>query len=73
MQVGDWSFLDEIGPWPLAHTFLPFFFYVFTQEAWMTLGCIFFNEFFELILYNASGSYLIFPQEGKRPFIAASM
>lgn len=70
MRVGDWYFLEEIGPWPLAHTFLPFFLYVFTHEGWFTLGCVFLNEFFELILYNSAGSYMLFPQEGKRPYFA---
>lgn len=64
MVTGDWSFLDTIEAWPLSHTFLPFFFYVLSHEAWMTMACVFFNEFFELLVYNLEGSYVIFPQEG---------
>eukprot|EP01112_Ceratiomyxa_fruticulosa_P007211 TRINITY_DN185_c0_g1_i1.p1 TRINITY_DN185_c0_g1~~TRINITY_DN185_c0_g1_i1.p1 ORF type:complete len:332 (-),score=31.01 TRINITY_DN185_c0_g1_i1:132-1127(-) len=59
-----WYFLTIVEAWPLSHIFLPFTSYLVTRSYWITMGIVFYNEFFESLTYALMGSYVVFAGEG---------
>jgi len=59
-----WYFFSIVEAWPLSHLYLPFTAYLITRSFWMTMGFVFYNEFFEATTYAIMGSYVVFAGEG---------
>jgi len=51
--------------YPVSHVYLPFVFQLLVGRAWITLAAIVLWEVLEYAVYEAAGSYVVFPGEAE--------